>query len=109
MEHTANFTTNETIKLCALKKGREQNEFFASVLSGGTFDGATFALNLSNDGTTFIPATDQSGTQYTTTSSDSVNISLGIATPEVSTWALYGTTTNAGTSTDINITVLDNR
>lgn len=93
----------------AHKPSGNRDAYIATVTIQGTFDGATAALKLSVDGgTTLIPMKDLTGTAYSCTSDDSVNISLGTGfSANGSDLELYLTVSGGG-SPELTVYVHDN-
>lgn len=102
-------TTNSTTAICTITKPRALTEWFATLNAFGTFGGGTLAYSISTDGgTTKVPMKDMSGTLYTTTANDAVNVATGVSNHNGFDPIIYAVLSGA-TTPSITVDVLDNR
>ena len=88
------------------------DSFFATLFCTGAFDGATVTIKLSpDDGTTKVIAKDGGGSDVAYTAADVKNFALGYGSNSSRDDGIkvYATVTDAGVSTDIDITLFDNQ
>lgn len=94
--------------IVTVHKPRTLTEWFATFNAYGTFGGGTLSYAISTDGgTTKVAMKDISGSSYSATANDSVNISTGVSNHNGREPIIYAVLTGA-TSPSITIDVLDN-
>lgn len=95
--------------IVTVNKPRELTEWFATINAYGTFGGGTLSYALSTDGgTTKVTMKDLSGTAYSATANDVIDVALGVANVNGKEPIIYAVLSGA-TNPSITIDVLDNR
>lgn len=95
-------------QIATARKPRDADFYYATIALQGTFGGGTVTLQMSPDeGTTKINLKDQTGSDYSTTTNDTINIQLGAAGGNSDQIRLYATNTG-GTGISMIATVFDN-
>lgn len=107
-KRSTNITSATTTEIAVANKPRNADFYFASIATSGTFGGTTVTLQMSPDGgTTKIGLKDQSGSAYSITAADVIDIQLGCGGTNTDQIRLYAVTTG-GTGININVDVFDN-
>lgn len=94
--------------ICTAHKPRELTEWFATINAYGTFGSGTLSYKISTDGgTTKVAMKDISGSSYSATADDVINVSTGVANHLGKEPIIYAVLSGA-TNPSITIDVMDN-
>lgn len=103
-------TVDGTYPIVYVHKPRNATEWVATINAYGTFGGGTLSYSISTDGgTTKTQMKDLTGTAYSTTTADAINVILGVPSNNVAArqTILYAVLSGS-TSPSLSIDVLDN-
>lgn len=101
-------TTTDATKIAVARKPRDAYKYFATIAASGDFGGGTFKLQLSPDGgTTKIDLKDATGTVWSATDDDVIDVELGNGGGNDDQIIIYGVNTG-GTGINMAISVFDN-
>lgn len=105
---TTPITTTSATVIAIARKPRDADFYCATIAVSGSFGGGTVTLQMSPDGgTTKIPLKDQSGSVWSITANDAIDIILGTGGKNNDQIILYATNTG-GTEISLTANVFDN-
>jgi hypothetical protein len=105
---TTTITNTTATQIAIARKPRNADKYIATIAASGTFGGGTFKVQMSPDGgTTKIDLKDQSGSAWSATANDVINIELGDCGTLSDGIILYGVNTG-GTGINMTVNVFDN-
>lgn len=109
MKVSGTLTADGTITLGPIHKVREHDNYFGTISILGTFGSGTAVVQMSPDGgTTKITQKTESGSAYSATANDTVNIRLGRGSTNSDQPILYVTLTGS-TNPSLTAILNDNR
>lgn len=107
-KRTTAITDTSATEIAMVVKPHNATTYNATICVSGTFGGGTVTLQLSPDnGTTKIPLKDQSGSVWSATANDVIEIEIGNSSHNSDNPILYATNAG-GVGVNMTVTVFDN-